>query len=263
MTLIKKIFKTLALTALFSSANVLAADFLVDTTISDATGDAHGPAGKEWIYEIDKMDVQWASNDLITVDVYTNFVDYNNEKSTGRTNGVSNGKIVLGDLLISTNGDNTPFNYAFVLSDDDRSQKYYQKNHWDKTGTLTEIDSTLTSKTYHNDSASVQEGQVMAGNKIGDGLESAWSVDRQNTGRNHDNYDVISFSFNVNGIDAFQNASQLAFSWAMSCANDMVHGVVNVERPTSVPEPATLLLILLALGFMAKNRGIKSNDFAA
>ena len=167
MTLIKKIFKTLAVTALFSSANVLAADFLVDTTITDSIGDAHGPSGKEWVYEIEKMDVQWASNDLITVDVYTNFVDYNNEKSTGSTNGVSNGNIVLGDLLISTNGDNTPFNYAFVLSDDDRGQKYYQKSHWDKTGTLTEIDSTVTSKTYHNESNSVQDGEVIAGNQIG------------------------------------------------------------------------------------------------
>ena len=45
MTLIKKIFKTLAVTALFSSANVLAADFLVDTTITDSIGDAHGPSG--------------------------------------------------------------------------------------------------------------------------------------------------------------------------------------------------------------------------
>ncbi|HBY86958.1 MAG TPA: hypothetical protein DEO86_13915 [Colwellia sp.] len=264
MTLIKKIFKTLAVTALFSSANVLAADFLVDTTITDSIGDAHGPSGKEWVYEIEKMDVQWASNDLITVDVYTNFVDYNNEKGTGSTNGVSNGNIVLGDLLISTNGDNTPFNYAFVLSDTDRERKkYYQKSHWDNTGTLTEIDSTLTSKQYHNDSSSVQDGQVIAGNKIGTGIDSAWSVDRQNTGSNRDNYDVISFSFNVNGIDAFQNASQLAFSWAMSCANDMVHGVVNVNRPTSVPEPTTLLLMLLALVFIAKKHSKKANDFSA
>ena len=209
------------------------------------------------------MDVQWASNDVITVDVYTNFVDYNNEKSTGSTNGVSNGNIVLGDLLISTNGDNTPFNYAFVLSDDDRGQKYYQKSHWDKTGTLTEIDSTVTSKTYHNESNSVQDGEVIAGNQIGNGVESAWSVDRQNTGSNRDNYDVISFSFNVNGIDAFQNASQLAFSWAMSCANDMVHGVVDVNRPTSVPEPTTWLLMLLALVFMAKEHNKKANDFSA
>ena len=71
---------------------------------------------------------------------------------------------------------------------------------------------------------------------------------------------MISFSFNVNGIDAFQNASQLAFSWAMSCANDVVDGVVSVNRPTSVPEPATVLLMLAAFGFMAKSR--KTNTAA-
>jgi hypothetical protein len=255
MTLIKNVFKILAVTALFSSVNVFAGDFLVDTTIDDANGDAVGG----WKYEIDKMDVQWASDGLVTVDIYTNFVDYNNEYSTGRNNG----KIVLGDLLIGTDGANSPFDYAFVLSDADRERRqYYSQDHWDNTGTLTEIDSTITAKEFHNNSNRVQNGQVMAGNTIGTGLQSAWSVDRQNTGPNRDNYDLISFSFNVNGIDAFQNASQLAFSWAMSCANDVVDGVVSVNRPTSVPEPATLLLMLLALGFMANSRSKKSNDFS-
>ena len=261
MTLLKNVFKILAATALLSSTSAFSADFLVDTTIDDAIGDAHGPAGKEWIYEIEKMDVQWANNDVITVDIYTNFVDYNNEKSTGS----GNGNIVLGDLLIGTDGANSPYDYAFVLSDADRQrQKYYEKRHWDNTGTLTEIGSTVTSKEHHNNSSAVQSGQVMAGDTVGQGQQSAWSVDRQNTGANRDNYDLISFSFNVNGIDAFQNASQLAFSWAMSCANDVVSGVVSVNRPaTSVPEPATFLLMLLALAFMVKTRRNKSGGFSA
>ena len=49
----------------------------------------------------------------------------------------------------------------------------------------------------------------------------------------------------------------------MSCANDVVAGVVSVNRPTSVPEPTTLLLMLIALGFMAKSRKTKANDFSA
>ncbi|ALO33469.1 hypothetical protein CMT41_01110 [Colwellia sp. MT41] len=268
MTLIKNVFKILAVTALFSSANLFAADFFVNTTIDDANNDAVGG----WKYEIDKMDVKWASDGLITIDIYTNFVDYNNEYSTGSSwqydsdwQWKSNGNIVLGDLLIGTDGANSPFDYAFVLSDADRQrQKYWEKSHWDNTGTLTEISSTLTAKEFHNNSSSVQEGQVMAGDIVpGTGQQSAWSVDRQNTGANYDNYDVISFSFNVSGIDAFQNASQLAFSWAMSCANDIVAGVVSVNRPTSVPEPATGLLMLLAFAFMAKIRSKKANDFSA
>ncbi len=255
MTVIKNVFKILAITALFSS-NAFASDFLVDTTIEDSNYDAVGG----WKYEIDKMDVQWATDDLITVDIYTNFVDYNNTYSTG----YGNGNIVLGDLLIGTDGANSPFNYAFVLSDADRQEdRYYEKSHWDNTGTLTEISSTLTAKQYHNNSSSVQQGQILAGNKVGQGQQSAWSVDRQNTGDNRDNYDLISFSFNVNGIDAFQNASQLAFSWAMSCANDAVDGVVSVNRATSVPEPASLLLLVIALGLIAKSRKTKTNKFSA
>ncbi|MCP4985355.1 MAG: PEP-CTERM sorting domain-containing protein [Colwellia sp.] len=256
MTLIKNVFKILATTALLSSANTFAADFLVDTTIEDSNYDAVGG----WKYEIDKMDVQWANDGLVTVDIYTNFVDYNNRYGTGH----GNGNIVLGDLLIGTNGANSAYNYAFVLSNTDRQEdKYYEQKHWDNTGTLTEISSTITSKEYHNNSSSVQQGQVIAGNQVGQGYQSAWSVDRQNTGPNHNNYDLISFSFNVNGIDAFQNASQLAFSWAMSCANDVVEGLVDVNRPTSVPEPTALLLVLFALGLIAKTRCKKAQYLSA
>ena len=265
MTVMKNVIKFLAATALLSSATAFSADFLVDTTIDDANNDAIGG----WKYEIDKMDVQWANDGLVTVDIYTNFVDYNNTYSTGTDRyGRSNGNIVLGDLLIGTDGANSPFNYAFVLSDADRQEdKYYERKHWDNTGTFTEISSTVTAKEYHNNSSSVQHGQIMAGNTVGQGLQSAWSVDRQNTGANRDNYDLISFSFNVNGIDAFQNASQLAFSWAMSCANDIVDGVVSVNRPdggnNKIPEPTTILLMLLALAFLAKSRNNKGSNFSA
>ncbi len=107
------------------------------------------------------------------------------------------------------------------------------------------------------------DGQIMAGTTVGTGQENAWTVDRQNTGSNFDNYDKISFSFNVNGIDAFQSASQSAFSWAMSCANDVVEGLVNVNRPTSVPEPTALLLMLFALGLIAKTRRKKAQYLSA
>jgi len=253
MTLIKNIFKILAVTALFSSANVFAADFLVDTTINDAQGDTYGGSR----YEIDKMDIKWAANDLITVDIYTDFVHYNDTINTGKRD------IVFGDLLMSTDGGNTPYNYAFILDDrnNDYSGSYYNNKHWDNTGSLTEISSTKTSKKYHGKNGNVAEGEVMANKTKGTGTQSNWSVDNYayKTGKT----DKISFSFNVNGIDAFQNASQLAFSWAMSCANDVVSGVVKVNRATSVPEPATWLLMLLAFGFIVRSRSKRANDFSA
>ena len=252
MNLVKTIFKVFTVVILCSSANVFSADFLVNTTIQDDIGEAVGG----WKYEIDKMHVEWADDGLITVDIYTNFVDYNNKYGTGS----GNGKIVLGDLLIGTSGEISSYDYAFILSSTDRQEdRYYDQNHWNNTGTFSQINSTITSKDYHNGSSSVQSDQVLAGDTVGAGQASAWTVDRQNTGQDRDNYDLISFSFNVNGIDAFQNASQLAFSWAMSCANDVVQGVVNVDRPStnSIPEPPSLLLMLLALVFLAMSNSKK------
>jgi len=273
MTVLKNIFKILATTALLSSANAFSADFLVDTSIDDTGDYVHG--GDR--YAIDKMDVKWADSGLITVDIYTNFVG-NNAKSYGGNNK----NIVFGDLLIGTGGANTPFDYAFVLSEgrngdykenndrwvyDNSNNDYHRKDrHWDKQGTLTEIGSTKTSKDYHGDPSNTANGEVMAGNTIGNGRQGAWSVDNYGDyyyDSNNNKTDKISFSFNVNGIDAFQNASQLAFSWAMSCANDVVDGVVSVNRPTSVPEPATLILMLIALGIMAKSRKTKADKFSA
>lgn len=270
MILIKNVFKVFAvIIILLSSANVFSADIISKTTIHDATNDAVGSSGNEWKYEVNKMDVQWV-DDVVTVDIYTNFVDYNGRYGTGYRyvdgDKVSNGKIVFGDLLMSTDGGDTPFNYAFVLPENVRKYNDYDSHsNWGGKGALTEIDSTLTAKEYHHDSNSVQNGEVLAGNQVGDSIEGNWSIFRQNTGSNHDRFDRISFSFNVNGIDAFQNAAQLAFSWGMSCANDMVHGVVNTNRPViiPVPEPATLLLMFLAFAFMVKTRGKKVDSFSA
>lgn len=271
MTLFKNALKVIALTSTLASASVFASDLVPTTTINDASNDAAGG----WVYEIDRMDITWSSSELITVDIFTNFVDYNNEVGTGYRweNGhkISNGNIVLGDLLISTDGTSN-YDYAFVLSDADRDrQKYWEQNHWDNTGTLNEISSVVTSKEYHHNSSHVQTGDVMAGTKVDSGVSSNWTVDRQNTGAQHNNFDKISFSFNVGNIQAFQDASQVAFSWAMSCANDVVNGVVDVTRSgkpnggggTSVPEPTTLVLMLMGFAFVANSRKKKAKTFTA
>jgi hypothetical protein len=262
--LIKNVIKIFLLASLFTT-KVFSSDLLVNTTIDDAKGDAVGG----WKYEVDRMDIKWTQEDQITVDIYTNFVDYNNQLSLSG----SDKKIVMGDLLMSTNGDNTPFNYAFLLSDADRQQSnYYTQNHWDKTGTFSQIaaaegenenTSAVGSKKYHGQSSAAQNGKFMARNTVGVGIQSNWSVDRQNAGASYNNFDKISFSFNVSGIDAFKNSAQIAFSWTMSCANDIVDGVVNVDRPTNVPEPAMFLLMLIGLGFIANAKKRKQHDFSA
>lgn len=257
MTLIKQALKTLTVIALFSSATAFASDLLVDTSIDDS----FDPGSGGWRFDIERMDVQWAADETITVDVYTNFVDYNNRYSTYDSDGDFTGNIVLGDLLMSTDGGDTPYNYAFVLSDSVR-ESYYSSSrgdYWERTGNFTEISSTITSEEYHDDSVNVSSGTVLAGETVGAGREGDLTINRINAS---DNFDIISFSFNVNGISAFQTAEQVAFSWAMSCANDVVEGVVSVNRPgsNSIPEPATMLLMLLALGFMANSRKKADNS---
>jgi len=252
MTVIKHVFKIFSVAALLLTASAVAGDFLVDTTIYDTPNHSgHG-------YGIDKMDVQWADNGLITVDVYTNFINYNARTSKGYKN------VVFGDLLISTVG-TSDFDYAFSLSEG-RNDKYknhhwYKTKTWDNNGTLIEVNATTTANTYHNGAHHIGHSDVIAeGEAVAGGT---WSVN--NYGKWTGLTDKISFSFNVTGIDAFQNASQLAFSWATSSAKDLIDGVVNVNRPqtNSIPEPTTFLLVLLALGIMAKRRHKKMNHFSA
>jgi len=253
MSFIFKTIKPLAIVALLSASHVFAADILVDTTIIDNNGVNDAIGG--WQFEVNSMNVRWTDDGNVTVDVFTNFGDYNDKYGSGH-HGINN--IVFGDLLISTGGDTNAFDYAFKLTDG-RFDKYYGSGYSEHDGSLVEISSTITAGQYHGADANVQHDGQIAGinNGSGNDVAGSWSVDTQNTGHNHDNYDKLSFNFNVDGIAAFQNASQLAFSWAMSCANDVIHGVVNVSKPNkpaTIPEPATLMLFLLGLAFIVRNK---------
>ncbi len=252
MSFIFKTIKPLVIAAMLATSSTFAADILVDTTIIDNNGANDAIGG--WQFEVNSMDVNWTDDGNVTVDVYTNFGDYNNRFGSG-----GNGNIVFGDLLISTGGDTNAFDYAFKLTDD-RFDDYYTSGYSEHDGSLVEISSTTTASQYHGQGADVQhDGQVFGNNNgSGNDVDGSWSVDTNYAGANHDNYDKLSFNFNVDGIYAFQNASQLAFSWAMSCANDVIHDVVNVSRPVTVPEPATIMLFLLGLAFIVRNK-IKAN----
>jgi len=249
MSFISKAIKPLAALAFLTASHSFAADILVENTLIDNNGVKDAIGG--WQYEIDHMDVSWVDNGDIKVDVYTNFGDYNNRSSYG-----GNGKkIVFGDLLISTGGDANVFDYAFKLTDG-RFGDYYGSGYSEHNGNLVEISSTTTAAQYHGGSVN-HDGQVF-GNTSKVENSGTWSLSTQNTGDNRDNYDKITFNFNVDGITGFQSASQLAFSWAMSCANDVIHDVVSVNRPSTIPEPATMMLFLLGLAFIARSK-VKAN----
>lgn len=263
MSIITKNLKILALSALFATANTFATDIALDgTTVSVNDRADSGQGG--WIYDINQMDVSWGTDNTINVDVFTSFTKIrNNGINSNNTHYSGNPakKIIYGDLLIgANNGSDSGFNYAFSLGDlyNGWNTRFSRINRTNQhNGGLYAIDSTQSAGSYH--SYSNDRGAVF-GNTIGNELnsnDSRWSA---LNGK-------LSFSFNVSGLDAFRDATSLSLSWAMSCYNDAVHETFAVNRssnkPAIVPEPTTVVLMLIALAGIVYRQRAKSNSFSA
>tara|TARA_B110000211_G_scaffold79221_2_gene92870 strand:+ start:11737 stop:12531 length:795 start_codon:yes stop_codon:yes gene_type:complete len=263
MSIITNGLKVLAFGMLLATTHAHATDIALDGTtvsVNDLADDGEGG----WVYDIDQMDVSWGADDTINVDVFTSFStirsNYRNSNNTYYSGNPAK-TIIYGDLLIgANNGTDSGFNYAFSLGDlyngwNTRFSRINRVNQ--QNGGLYAIDSTQSAGSYH--SYSSDRGAVF-GNTIGNELnsnDSRWSA---TSGK-------LSFSFNVSGLDAFRDATSLSLSWAMSCYNDAVHETFSVNRgtnePAIVPEPTTIVLMLLALVGMVYRQRIKSNSFSA
>ena len=80
--------------------------------------------------------------------------------------------------------------------------------------------------------------------------------------KNNIGYGALSFTMDVSGT-ALATANQIAFRWAMTCANDIIEGLASVapgggggggDNITAVPEPQTLMLLLLGMAGIAYRR---------
>lgn len=268
MSIIKKSLKIFGLAAFLVSANVYATDITVggsSVSVNDRADTGQGgTANNGYLYNINQMDVNWASDNTITVDVFTNFARKDGWENNYHASGRHNKNIIFGDLLIGANqGNNSGFNYAFSLGDFMNSNA--TRFDWtnlsnEKEGGLFAINGTTKAGDYHGYKR--DKGSVF-GNVTGleqNSSSSFWSVSGgSNTGK-------ISFSFNVGGIDAFKNATSLSLSWAMSCYNDAVHSTFDIARknkPAEVPEPTTIVLMLFALAGIAYRQKNKRNSFSA
>lgn len=262
MSIIKVGFKVLVLSAVLASANAMATDITVggsSVSIDDreSAGDRDAN-GRDSTYNIDQMDVSWSSDNTITVDIFTNFANFSHNNGTETHNnehGYYGERIVYGDLLIGVDSGSS-FNYAFSLGGMRTSQDAFSGSD---VGGLYLINGTTTSRDRHTNSngRARYDGDIF-GNTIGNelGNNTSWSV----------SHGKISFSFNVAGLTIFENAQSLALSWAESCFNDDVHGEFDIARknkPADVPEPATLILMLLALAGVAYRQKNKRNSFSA
>lgn len=263
MSMIKKGLQTLALTTLLASTSIYATDITVGgSTVS--VDDRQDPGQGGWRYDINGMDVSWGADNTITVDVFTNFAkedDRNRTYNNRSRSGQKRNKIIYGDLLIGANNDgSSDFNYAFSLGNlfGNWNTRFSQIERLNQTnGGLYAINGTTSAGQYHGYSR--DKGSVF-GNRTGselNGGSSFWSV---SDGK-------FSFSFNVGGIDAFKKATSLSLSWAMSCYNDAVHDTFALTRknrpPTDVPEPTTVMLMLLALAGIVYSQKKKKGDFSA
>ncbi|WP_158089078.1 PEP-CTERM sorting domain-containing protein [Cognaticolwellia mytili] len=277
MSMIKKSLKIFGLAVFLVSSNASATDISVggsSVSINDrADSGQGGTSANGYLYNINKMNVKWSSNNTITVDVFTNFArkngfENNYHDALGGNNN-NNNNIIFGDLLIGANkGSDSGYNYAFSLGDfmNSSATRFNWNNLSNETaGGLYAINSTESAGQYHGykKNGRIKHKGAVFGNTTGleqNANSSFWSVSGgANTGK-------ISFSFNVGGIDAFKNATSLSLSWAMSCFNDAVHDTFAVNRgnkPAVVPEPSTIILMLLALVGITYRQRTKRDSFSA
>jgi hypothetical protein len=276
-----KCLKWIAVSALSLSCITVTAGNIPATVINDNyigagyTGDVKGD---ENIYDISQMEVSRTGTQM-TVDIFTNFVGNNDDYG-----------IVFGDLFMSTNvtnfdspwkpnsandtWNNTNWNYAYTIAD-------WQASNWshnDRNNTSngygrlvsgfdsTDLQYSNNSTNRHNQGVALKNSTYIgnyqstnAYDTIHSGgndydadsayLQSHWNQWTAGNGK-------ISFTFDVANT-ALATANQIAFRWAMSCANDIIEGLVSVRDPdnqTTVPEPQTLLLMLLGMAGIAYRR---------
>ncbi len=223
------------------------------TEIADDRADG-GRGGS--LYDTNSMAVDWTpGSNTLNVRVYTNFTSASSSWD-------------YGDLLIGTNDGFTnltsnskaDWNYAFHLSD-----RNANSTRGDSTSVNNQAEGWLLSTYYHGltngkednnenyikvnadtppashgSSDWVSEGSWYQSDDIGDNLGS-----------------FLNFTFSTS---SFNDPTQIAFRWAMTCANDVVAGVAY--KPTGggsngIPEPTIIALMLAGLagvGFTRRRR---------
>ncbi|WP_286269312.1 PEP-CTERM sorting domain-containing protein [Thalassotalea hakodatensis] len=239
---------------LFSASSVLVqAQDIPATSINDnyiGAGYGSDVKGSNSIYDIQNMVVQRTGTTL-TVDVFTNFAGKNGY------NGIEFGDLFMStDLPVNMNGWKTS-----QESETDRYSKYSNNTstNWNYAYELLES---------HRDNSTQGQGRLVSGFDNTGVRTSTDSSHRQNQAvslRNynnihtsygddnwHANNNKITFSFDVAGT-ALETATQIAFRWSMTCANDIIEGLVSIadDQSVEIPEPQSLMLLLLGFAGLA------------
>ena len=200
----------------------------------------------------------------LTVTINSNFVAYNNDSkykfgdlfimdAAGYTQADActdnKGKAAFGcnEYSVTPQGKHShntkespnKWQYAFDLSG---KRKNSYADGVNKNGKLKEIDQNNYANSFITTSSNRKWQAIMvndrAVNTVGNG---SWNTNIANK--------LLTMTFDISGT-SLMGAAQLALRWQMTCANDIIEVVTNFKSgksgPTPVPEPGTLMLMLLA-----------------
>ncbi|MBL4802321.1 MAG: PEP-CTERM sorting domain-containing protein [Emcibacter sp.] len=209
-------------------------------------------------YDVYSMEVTRSDAGIMTVRINTRFVAYNDQD------------YVFGDLFMSTTGWNPTGNASNGYQADNAFNTGTQWDYvYDLNGardqTGDDFDTSSASLHALNGTNDFEYGTYRGndehlyrvGENAKDGKIAGGSVET-NVDYNNKSNSYLEFVFNVSNTD-LASAQQIAFHWTMSCANDIIEGVIHFAG-NKVPEPAALGLLLLgltAVGF-ARRRKQKS-----
>jgi|GEM_PF-965184 len=239
-------------------ANIWNVDYSPDN--SDAHYDIH------WMQVAKTIDGNQGS---LTVTVSTNFVSYNNQSGysfgdlfimdaasyqqadvcTDNHGNTAYGCNEYSEQTYSTSGsintEQSPneWQYAFDLSG---SRQSSYADNVSIEGRLKEIDQDHYEYSLSSTKGNRDWQAIMVNDRAVDTVAyGSWSTSISQ--------DLLTMTFDISGT-SLMDAAQLALRWQMTCANDIIEVVTNFKsgKPTDVPEPGTLMLMLLAgLGLVA------------
>ncbi|MAU41446.1 MAG: hypothetical protein CMF31_07475 [Kordiimonas sp.] len=212
-------------------------------------------------YNIHNMTVN-RTGSLMTVKIYTNFVDHNN-RSTGNYHD-------YGDLFMSvkSSGDSAawtpygsaPYKYDHFYKSSSTTWEYaYDLNGArNDRGSFTDNSSArLVQVTNPDSSSSFSFGSARSGKQI-IMVRSGTVLNANKTHQVQANTsdDYLKMVFDVSGT-SLATASQIAFRWQMTCANDIIEGVAHFGSSVSEPAVAALTLVgLTGLGAMRRRKKV-------
>jgi len=216
-------------------------------------------------------------NGTLSVQVNSNFVGYrsiyklgdlflmdaNNYTAASDCNDWRAGADAFGCSENSYTAGTNKWEYAFDLGLDlNDNSKNSKSNYNNKTGQLRQLDTrgdvTDSRSAYHQ---GVNTASQLKGGRSWQIVDAKSS--NQSVGGGTWNTDVtaklLTMTFDISNT-ALMTTDQIALRWAMSCANDIIEVVTNFKtskpgNSTSVPEPSTILLMLLAgFGFYSSRK---------